>query len=325
MRTRLPPSLLGLCFGFSLLTHAFLVRAQAKNGFEFAWLAPEGCPLADEVRTEIDRLLGSPAHAPASGDLTVRASVEHDSLWLVTLETTLAARNGHRTISATSCQGLANATALIVALMIDPDAVAAHSREPEAVRPTVTAPAEPAAPPPVPRSRTTSVLAGIGAAGNLGVLPSPDLGISASLGLAGPFWRVEVRAGYDPRTVQSATMAEPAGAFGRFRLYPGALLGCLVLKRAAWDLGLCLDFEFGAIHGQGFGPPSTSSKTKPWFGLGAGGVVAFRANRWLVFPAHLDAVVPLWRPRFTFDGAETPIFRSAVVGGRLTAGVEAQF
>jgi hypothetical protein len=35
-------------------------------------------------------------------------------------------------------------------------------------------------------------------------------------------------------------------------------------------------------------------------------------------------VVPLWRPRFLFR-ERSPIFRAWPVGGRLTAGVEAQF
>jgi len=251
--------------------------------------------------------------------------VGRDSLWVVTLETTLGTHSGHRTISATSCEGLANATALIVALMIDPDAVAAHSRSAEQPAPTPPpGPARPIAPPASPR-RTTFGFAGLGAAGHLGVLPSADLGISASLGITGPFWRVELRGVYDPRVVQSEAMPDPPRAFGRFRLYTGVLVGCLTLERAALDFGPCVDFEFGALHGEGVAAPFTYPKTTPWFGLGAGGVVAFRASRWLVFPVHVDAVVPLLRPRFTFDGAETPIFRSAVVGGRLTASVEVQF
>jgi hypothetical protein len=325
MRIRLRPSLLALGLASSVLTNARPVRAQANNGFELTWLAPAGCPTAEEVRSEIDRLLGSPAHAPAIGELNVRASVGHESRWLVTLETTLATRSGHRTISATSCQGLANATALIVALMIDPDAVAAHSRSPEK-EPLAPAPVvEPAPSPARPNApaRKTFLLAGLGATGHWGVLPSPDLGVDASVGVMGSFWRVELRALYSPRAVHSQAMSDPPGAFGRFRLVTGTLAGCLTFKRAGLDFGPCLDFEAGVVQGEGLVAPITSSKTMPWLALGAGAVVVFKANRWLGFPVHVDAVVPVWRPRFNFD--ETPIFRSAVVGGRLTAGVEAQF
>jgi hypothetical protein len=324
MRIRMRPWLLGLGFAFYVLTEACPVRADADKGFDFTWLAPAGCPPAEDVRSEIDRLLGSPAHAAASGDLNVRASVEHESHWLVTLETTLGTRSGHRTISASSCQGLANATALIVALMIDPDAVAAHSHPPEG-EPLAPAPGPEPAPSMALPSAPATFLAGLGAAGHWGVLPSPDLGMNASVGVMGSFWRVEVLASYGPRAVHSQAMSDPPGAFGRFRLYTGGLAGCLALKRAALELGPCLDFEVGVVQGEGLAAPVTSSKTTPWLALGAGAFVAFKANRWLGFPVHIDAVVPLWRPRFTFDGAETPIFRSAIVGGRATAGVEVQF
>jgi hypothetical protein len=310
--------------GCLMLTRAFPARAEAPGTFSLEWLAPADCPSSRQVEAEIARLLGGPAHGPAGDDLRVRASVGHNRLWSVTLETSSGTSNGRRTLSATTCEGLANATALIVALIIDPNAVAEHSREAEKTE--QKAPATPVAEPPTaPRARTINVLAGLGATGSLGALPSPDLGLGAGLGLSGPLWRIEARVAYSTWWVKSSTMVDPAGAYGRFRLLTAMLAGCLISHRSSFDWGACLDFESGAVQGEGVGVTMDSAKTTPWLGLGAGGFLALRATPWLLFPFHIDAIVPLWRPDFTFEGVESPIFRARAVGGRMTAGIEFQF
>ena len=308
------------------LARASLAHAEEKDTVDFEWLAPEGCPSAGFVRTEIDSLLGGTARDRARQDLTVQATVERGALWLVTLETRSGTTAGHRTIEAVTCQALASATALIVALMIDPEAVAARAgkvKEKEPSPPPATVP-EPAPPPPR-TERATFGLAGIVAAGNLGVLPAPDVGIGAEIGLVRRHWRAELRASYGLRNVRSDPLTDASGAYGRFRVFAGTLAGCWMMLRAAVDLGPCAEAEFGVVHGEGVGPIEVASQYTPWFGLGAGGLVILKATSWLHFPLHADAVVPLWRPNFTFRYVDNPIFRAWPVGGRLTAGVEVQF
>jgi hypothetical protein len=118
-----------LSLGFAMTAAGLAPNARAKDesGFAFAWQAPQGCPAESEVEREIGNLLGGPAVEHARDSLRVQATVEHGPQWFVTLDTESKTASGHRTIEAVTCQGLANATALIVALMIDPDAVAAHS------------------------------------------------------------------------------------------------------------------------------------------------------------------------------------------------------
>lgn len=329
MSSRLCPVLLGL--GCLILLGAHPARAQASGAFSLEWRAPADCPSTSQVEAEVARLLGGPAHAPSGADLHVRASVEHNDLWSVTLETSSGTANGRRTLSATTCEGLANATALIVALIIDPNAVAVHSAKTEekAEKPAPKVepppPPSPVSVPTVPPSRTVKVLAGVGGTGSLGALPSPDLGIGGGLGLSGSLWRMEARVAYSSRWVKSPTMSDPQGAYGRFRLLAATLAGCLISHRSALDWGACVDFESGVVQGEGVGVTMNSAKTTPWLALGAGGFLALRANQWLLFPLHVDAMIPLWRPDFTFHRVETPIFRAWAVGGRMTAGVEFQF
>jgi hypothetical protein len=311
---------------------ALAARADEGDGFIFSWRSPEGCPAASAVEVEIDNLLGGPAAARARDSLRVRATVERGVQWFVTLETESKSASGHRTIEAATCLGLANATALIVALMIDPDAVAARSGQVPVVAPPMAPPAPPAViPAPAPKKpsassvRSTSVLAGAAASGNAGVLPSPDVGASLSVGVLGPRWRVEARAAYGLRWVHSDTLATPPGAFGRFSFLAGTLAGCWTFTQPRFEVGPCASVELGAVRGQGVGATQTTTQASPWFGLGAGVFTAIKANAWLFFPLHVDAVVPLWRPHYVFQNVPTPIFQSWFVGLRLTAGVELRF
>jgi hypothetical protein len=305
--------------------------ASAQNNVDFAWVAPEGCPSQSSVTTEIETLLGGTSER-AQQKLSVRATVERGPLWLVTLETRSAEATGHRTLEAVTCQALASATALIVALMIDPDAVAAQAKKakpPEPIpQPAVPPPAPAAlapAPPGPPTARNTFVLAGLGASGSLGVLPGPDLDLTAALGVSHGPWRVELRGAYGVRTVNSDPLAQASDAYGRFRFIAGTLAGCWVLSWAAVDLGPCADAEFGVVSGEGVGQLEVASENTPWLGLGAGGALVLKATSWLHFPVHADAIVPLSRPNFVFRNVDSPIFRSWPVGGRLSAGVEVQF
>jgi hypothetical protein len=323
-----------LCLGLALTASALVPQARADEGtgITFLWRAPEGCPTASAVEGEIDNLLGGPAVDHARDGLRVQATVEHGAQWFVTLETESKTASGHRTIEAVTCQGLANATALIVALMIDPDAVAARSGKAQGDEPPSVPPA-PSAPVPVQlhaapdarSARATFLLAGAAAAGSAGVLPSPDVGASISVGVLGPRWRVEARAAYGPRRVQSGTLADPPGAYGRFSFLAGTLAGCMTFLPSRFELGPCASVEVGALRGQGFRVTQTTSNTSPWFGLGIGGWAAIRANAWLYFPIHADAVFPLWRPNYVFQNVPTPVFQSWFMGLRLTAGVELRF
>jgi hypothetical protein len=156
-------------------------------------------------------------------------------------------------------------------------------------------------------------------------LPSPDVGASLSVGVLGPRWRIEARAAYGPRRVQSDTLTDPPGAYGRFSFLAGTLAGCMTFLQSHVELGPCASVEVGALRGQGFRVTQTTSNTSPWFGLGIGGWAAVRANAWLYFPIHADTVFPLWRPNYVFQNVPTPVFQSWFMGLRLTAGVELRF
>jgi hypothetical protein len=109
-------------------------------------MAPSGCPDAARVRQSVLRLLRSP---PATGKtFSARASVTRTrSGWHAEIHTNQADVSGHRSLDSEKCEDLADATALIVALMIDPNALV---RDTSNTGTTVPAPVAPAPSPLAP-------------------------------------------------------------------------------------------------------------------------------------------------------------------------------
>lgn len=92
------------------------------------WAAPPGCPRPEYVTARIVALLGEGSDRSRSID--ARARVEREgSVWRVSLTLRDGDAAGTRMLDAESCLAAADATALIVALAIDPSRVAqAESR-----------------------------------------------------------------------------------------------------------------------------------------------------------------------------------------------------
>jgi hypothetical protein len=90
------------------------------------WSAPPECPDEAYVRTAVQQLLGPDDPAAARVEAHARVERMADSTWRVHLTTQRDGATGERVVDATSCRSLADATALIVALAIDPQRVAAN-------------------------------------------------------------------------------------------------------------------------------------------------------------------------------------------------------
>ena len=320
---RLPPKLLALTAVLILATlgSARPVHAEEAGALTFSWQAPAGCPSRDDLRAKIARLLGGEIRVPKGGDIKAVAVVAQGQTWSLAIETELAGQPGRRSIEAASCQDLADATALIIALMIDPNAVAAH------------APQSRPAPPPTPsdpapqKARRVAYLVGIHAAGSYGTLPSIDAGLGAGVGLAGRRWRVELRGTYGLRRDQRVRAPSPAppDSYGRFNFAAAALAGCVNLGREGLAFGPCADAEVGVLSAKGFGVSEGFSAQTLWLALGAGAYAAIPLGPHLSLPLHLDVVAPLLRPEFVFKNVPNRVFQAPVVGARMSAGVEFHF
>ena len=122
-----------------------LPKALAQTGsFSLSWQAPAECPDETHVRRAVEQLLGEGPPPPAH--VSAHAVVEHTSSghWNVRLTTVRDGAPGERVVESESCQSLADATALILALTIDPERVAA--RAPGAASAPASSTVAPAAP-----------------------------------------------------------------------------------------------------------------------------------------------------------------------------------
>jgi hypothetical protein len=321
---RRPPNIFyaSAVLSLAVLGNACPVHASEPGTFIFSWQAPASCPSREDLSAAIARLLGGDIRVPQGGDIRARAVVAHGQTWSVAIETELAGRPGQRSIEAASCQDLADATALIIALMIDPDAVAAHATPPKAVPATPPAETDPAH---QRKPRARQYLLGVHTAGIYRTMPSFDVGLGGGVGVAGRHWRVELRGSYGLRRGQKAMAAAPAGAYGEFGFAAATLAACFNFGREGPAFGICADYELGVISARGAGISESLPAQTPWSALGAGAYVAFPLGSHFSLPLHVDVLAPLRRTEFVFQYEPQPVFQAPAVGGRISVGVELHF
>jgi len=301
--------------------------ASAGQAFALSWQAPPDCPSPEDVRAEVARLLGGESRLPTDRDFRVRASVAHGQTWTVSIETELAGRPGRRAIEAASCQDLADATALILALTIDPDVAATPKARPQAPPPPPPPPV-PTPSQPTPRKQTSpaDLVIGLSVQGSQGALPSVDLGLGGSVGLVGRHYRFDFRVNYGLRRDQIAHAATPPDAYGQFNFLAGVLAGCFNLGRGTLAFGPCADAEVGWVSAKGYGVSKTIPANQPWLAIGAGGYAAISLGSHWIVPLHLDVLAPILRPEFMFTNVpDSRVFQAPAVGARVNAGIELCF
>lgn len=287
------------------------------GAFALTWNAPEACPSRQEVQAELTRLLGGKIQIAQGDDLDVHASVEHGRAWSVALATRRAGRaGGRRFIEAPSCQALAQATALIVALMIDPDAVSAHAQE---ARKEPAPPSSIAAAPVSRPPRATEFSLSIHVQTRLGTLPGVDIGTGLGFAMVGRRWNLELRGTYGLRRDQVAHSSALPDANGRFNILTGALSGCFNLSQARFAFGPCAVAEAGRVSAKGYGADAGFAKRAPWVALGGGGYLSLPLGPFLEASLHLDLLVPLWRPAYVFAGAPGAVFQAPALGALALA------
>ena len=291
-----------------------LARAQAGT-VEIAWTAPADCPTAPDVEASIRDLLGRPPHLSDGRNLEVKARAErkHDRWWSGTIETRLGTTTGSRTIATESCRAIADATALIVALMIDPEAVAARASPPAASPPPPDARAVMRATPAATKTAVSSAMSpphpglaprlslGPTIAVDMGTLPRPAYGAGARFGVK--VGRSAVELGVLASASASGTISgtvPPAG--GSFHFWSASLSACPAFGVGRFDLGACAEIEAVEVKGTGFGVTSRYENDTRWLALGAGAIARLRITPHVAIQSRLDAVAPLGHPTFFLKG-----------------------
>lgn len=313
------------------------------------WSGLDGCPQPSEVVGEIDRLLGGIPPGPTR--MTSRARVrrrgdEH----IAEVDIVADGRTGTRIIRGASCEEVAAATALIVALAFDPDAVSTAEAtapsppvppraptipSPPAPRLLRTRPApppprlpptEPNVPPPVAFSRPAIWWWGVsaGAVVDVGTLPAAAVGVEARLVGRHNRWSARLGGRYFPGADETLEARAAGGSFSTWSLSGGGCFAVWRLRDVPWRtagnaiLDACLLFEGGRIEGRGFGVSSPGRGSDVWLAPRAEGSLEVVAFRFLSGAVDLGLGVPAHRPEFVLQSVGVvhrpdPIFARAGV------------
>lgn len=327
-----------LCLG------AAPARAQpAVSSYALSWVRAEGaeeCPTARALATEVERRLGRAVFDPAAARSfevqVTRVAGRYRSDVFVRDEAGRAV--GHRTLEndEPGCQALFGATALAIALVIDPEAAgrqpaatAAFEAPPPAPPPPVPSPPPVASPPPPrlvppapPRAATPVTLSLRGhVSGALVPTVSPGVALafsarpSARWGFAASGWYV---------APQTARQGE-----GDFSI--GLTRGSLVVTfdvAASERIRLVLQAgpSLGAFHLAVRAPAPVTDPGDFWFAaleLGANLQLAISERVFLDLGGA--GLAPLLRQEFSVRDDREPVWEQGLLAGTAYAGLGARF
>jgi hypothetical protein len=292
------------------------------------WEAPAACPDVAALRGELERYVSADAQR---GDrpLRVHALVREDAGRFV-LDLELDAEGGimRQRIVAERCEVLASATALVIAVLLDPAGVVERVEpSPPPVEPPI-ATAAPVTPTPVTtptaapkRRRSLQAILRVAALGGTGVLPRFGAGFTAAAGIRGRLFRAElVATGMLPQRARAE--GEDAGA--RVDAWTIGPRGCVVPEVRTVELPVCTGLDAGQIRARGFGLQTALRPVAPWVAIPLSASVLWApaaASRRFAFGPGVEAWVATTRPRFGIDDLG-PLYRAARAGIRAWVTVE---
>lgn len=321
--------LIGACWLLTAsLAHAQAPFVDARLSLE--WSAPSECPTSEQVRADLRSLLvhsRDVSSEPIAVAAIIHRSDRHG------YELALISNGNARKIQSDSCVQLAQAAALMMALMLDPgleleQKPLATASEPAPAEPSPRA--EPAlaakvrvtSAPPVAPSREPSAadlvgLLEVAARLDVGAWPSWLYGAALGAGLGIGNWRFSSRVGL------GSLVRLSAGQGARLEFVPvtiGVESGYRV-RFGAWGLEPRLGVELGVSRSRTF-ELSTERQTA----LSVATTVMVRINRQFGARAQVwlgvGSAVPVLRPRWILGGAEVYEMGIAL---RTEAGVQVSF
>lgn len=302
----------------------------------------EECPAGPVVGAEVERVLGGPTLSPlAQAEMVIEGRVAPSAGGFeTTLTLTLrsGAVLGTRTLASrdASCAAITREVALVVALMIDPEAALRPAAQPPAdslAAPAVPPPAPAGAPPPqalppaqapLPAPAPWRLHLAAGAVIGAGLLPAAGVGVRVRAAITPPrLFPLEigaelfapVRAAKDGQGVE-LTLAQ---AFVRACPLSGA--------RGAWGFAACAGLDLGSVHGAGFGFSVNRAAELPVVAAALGGRLDVHLTSAVVISAGADLAIPFLRGRFFYDGAggeRREAFLTAPVAGTLDLSIGVQ-
>jgi len=311
--------------------------AQSRMAaLDLTWQAPlDVCPSREQVLAEVARVLGA-AHV-AQTAATARVEVAHatEGRWLAELSVDARGAHTERRFEAETCDAVASAAALILAIAIEGGVPAPRPAEvaPLPPGPAPLAHAETPAPP-----HDSQLVAAAAAVADKATLPSLAGGAEASFGFAygTSTYRLRFLASASLFSSQVATVASHPGQGGSFALVGASARACASLIRGAFDFGPCLGAEVETMSVSGFGRSATPNAsftpqdaTAQWLAPLGAALAALNLSRHVAIVARVEALVPLSRPVFRVHllppEGDLVVYQPSWLAARAAIGVEVRF
>jgi hypothetical protein len=299
-----------------LLSSLVAARATADDAFELDWDADDGCPAQEDARRMLDEYLGDAGDTQQFGeDARIEVHIEQGEDGRYHAEVVVEGddERGERAFVGASCRDVAEAAALIAAMLLDPAGVAARS--------AARAP-EPAA----SRGPAGAQLAlGVHLLGDLGSLPGPTAGGGLVVGIRSGRLHAGLRLSATlPRRTEQVPVAASGDAGGELALYAAALRGGFELVRGQGGhvgTGPSAGLEAGVAVGRGWGSglERRGTDTQLWTAPSLGWALLVSVEQ-LAFGLFVEALAPLHRPSWVLEGYGE-LFRAPALVGRVSLDV----
>ena len=303
-------------------------QTEPEPLLDLAWSAPEECPSRDHLVARVGELVGAPPPGhhtlAARGRVTSLPAKEGASY---RLELLVGGSQVPRTMNGSDCSRLADAAALILALDIDPEALAHGPRDapsPEPPPPALSARPPPAARPkpvrpPPPHQEGIDGAVGARIVLDSGSLPRTTLGLGLLAEMArGPFALELQGTAYTSRFTVDGPRGGVGGAYVGLATF-GAL-GCLQDHGPILAVRGCLGGELGRESTRGVSIAHPQAAASLWAALES----TIAARMWPKAVASptlgLALVLPLSAPRVEIQGVGT-VFEPGVGAVRAFLGV----
>lgn len=309
------------------------------------WDAPIGCPDHASALAEIRARLGDRSGAAMEADVQVVRDGADAYVVEIELRGDVV---GTRSLRASSCTEALTATATVIAIAATappppredaevpeppppiPDDGTAIEAEVATREPSPSTPRHPASPdghgpPPPSRRRARPALTVAARAGlDVGTVPRLAPLLTASLGALGPRWHAV--AGVSHRFAAEVDVATPndVALGGRFRVTAGHLVAGPRLRWGTFELPLRAGLELGVVSAQGVGAVIPHLIRRTWSAVVLGAAAAWVPRRAIALQLGVDAIVPLWRPRFVL-GETIGVATVAPAAVRAWLGLELRF
>jgi hypothetical protein len=321
--------------------------AQGEQPVSLDWSAPDGCPTASDVRAQALRLLaGPPIPAERNVVAVARVTRAETGRWRVDISMSSASAQGKRSLDADTCSGLAEATALIVAIMVDPDRASVAASRPSAsanvssavASSSSAAPAAPvlsAPPPPVPsrdrpvRARSAGATPRWGASArslvDIGTLPDTAVGVGVGLAAVVGHLRSDVALNVFPGRTYTFPSAGGAGADMSAWSAAGDFAYVTRLGPSQLALGGGAEVTYLSAMGvKGAAPFAPRSGSLVWPALRADAALTIPTVGPVFLRLEAVALAPLRRPTVDIDPIGV-VHQPSTLAGRLGVGVEVEF